>query len=68
MTRIGNFPVIRYFREAREELQKVSWPTQKQALTYSAFVIGLSAVMAIYFGLLDWVLTRALEALIGITS
>lgn len=68
MATIANFPVIRYFREAREELKKVSWPTQKEALTYAGFVVGLSAAIAVYFGLLDWLLTIGLEALVRITS
>jgi preprotein translocase subunit SecE len=68
MSRVGNLPVIRYFREAREELNKVSWPTQKEALTYAGFVIGLSVVLAAYFGFIDWLLTKGLEALVSLTA
>jgi preprotein translocase subunit SecE len=68
MASIMNFPVIRYFRESRDELKKITWPTQQQVILYTSFVIGLCVTLAVYLGLLDYVLTLGLEALVKLTS
>jgi preprotein translocase subunit SecE len=66
--RIINNPVVRYFREAREELRKVTWPQRRDVLVYSTLVVVFSVITAAYFGLLDWVLTLGLEELVKLTS
>lgn len=68
MASLSNFPPVRYLLEARDELGKVAWPTQKQAITYTAFVIGISVVLAAYLGAVDYLLTMGLEALVNATS
>jgi preprotein translocase subunit SecE len=68
MASLANFFPIRYLRESRDELKKVTWPTQKQTLTYTGFVIGLCLVLAVYLGGLDYLLTLGLEALVKLTS
>jgi preprotein translocase subunit SecE len=52
-----------YFVEAYGELKKVTWPTQEIVVRYTAFVLGFSAVCAVYFGLLDWGSTLGVENL-----
>lgn len=61
-------PVSRYFLDVRDELKKITWPTQKQALTYSGFVIAACLILGVYFGLLDELLTMGLQALVHLTS
>ena len=68
LARIVNNPVIRYFREAREELRKVTWPQRREVLIYSALVVAFSIITAAYFGLLDWVFTLGLEELVKLTN
>ncbi|MFA5946203.1 MAG: preprotein translocase subunit SecE [Patescibacteria group bacterium] len=68
MLSITNNRVVRYFLETRDELKKVAWPTQKEAITYSAFVIGICLVLAAYFGVIDELLTLGLKALVQMTS
>ena len=58
----------RYVKEAREELKKVTWPSQKETTKYSIIVIVLSLLVAAYFAGADWILNKGLEALISITS
>lgn len=58
----------RYVNEAREELQKVTWPNRQETLKYSLIVIGLSIALAAFFGGLDWVLGKGLNWLITVTS
>ena len=63
-----NNKLFKYLREAKQELQKVSWPTQKQTMRYSAIIIAISILLAIYFGIFDFILNIGLEKLIELTS
>lgn len=44
---------INYLRDTKAELRHVSWPTQKQASIFTALVIIISVLTAIYLGLFD---------------
>lgn len=68
MPSLTNNAVVRYFREAKEELQKVTWPSREATLRYTVAVVIFCAVLAVYFGLLDWLLNKGLEALVSLTS
>ncbi len=62
------FNLFHYFREAKEELLKVTWPSRKDTIRYSIFVIVISIFVAAFFGGLDWILNLGLEQLIIISS
>lgn len=68
LSRIINNPVVKYFREAREELRKVTWPSRNDVVLYASLVVAVSIIMAAYFGLLDWALTLGLETLVKLTN
>ncbi len=55
---------INYVKDTIAEMKHVSWPTNKQSIVYTALVIGLSAVIAIYVGLFDFVFARGLDLFI----
>jgi len=42
-----------YLRDTFAELKQVKWPTQNQAMVYTALVIGISVVVALFVGLFD---------------
>lgn len=67
-TRMLSNPVVRYFREAREELRKVTWPQRREVILYSSLVVIVSVVTAAYFGLIDWLFTIGLEELVKLTN
>lgn len=64
MSSLTNNPVIRYFKESREELAKVTWPTRREALNHTALVVVISLGVAAFFGLVDYLLTIGLEQLL----
>jgi len=66
MERVLNSPIVKYFREAKIELEKVSWPTRKDTVMYSVLVFSLSVATAAFIGVLDLGLTKGLEQLISI--
>ena len=45
--------ISNYFRSSWDEAKKVSWPSQKDTVRFSALVIGISLVTAIFFATLD---------------
>lgn len=53
-----------YFRGAMEEMRKVTWPTKQQTINYSLVVVGMSIGVAVFFGILDYVLNLGLEQII----
>lgn len=65
MQRILNNPAVKYFREARMELEKVSWPSRKDTIMYSTIVLVLSLATAAFIGVLDLGLSKGLEFLIS---
>ena len=46
----------RWVRETTGELRKVTWPTREEALRLTYVVIGLSLVMGLLLGGVDFVL------------
>ena len=57
--------VKNYLRESKAELKKVDWPTRKQGWYSTLVVILLTAVIGIYLGAVDFLLTAILRRLIG---
>lgn len=53
-----------YFKDTVAELKRVSWPTGKQSVIYTALVVGISIVVALYIGVFDFLFSRALDWLI----
>ena len=50
-----------FFREVREELGRVSWPTREE-LIGSAFVVFVGvAILACYIGVVDFVLSKTVR-------
>lgn len=56
---------IAYFRSAKAEMEKVSWPTRQETIRYSGLVIGLSVGIAVFFAGLDFGLTKLVEVTIS---
>jgi preprotein translocase subunit SecE len=53
-----------FLKEAKQEIKKVNWPTKKETVRYTMFVIGISLAIAVYLGLLDYVFTNVLKFII----
>lgn len=55
---------LTFVKEAKEELTKVNWLTKKQTINYTLIVIGLSVVVAIFLGGLDYIFSYILKTFI----
>ncbi len=49
-----------FLREVKVELRKVTWPSRKEAMGTTAVVLVLVGILALYLGLVDAGLTKAL--------
>ncbi len=56
--------LVRYFRETRGELRKVTWPTRQESQRLTAIVLGVTAVMALFLGLLDFIFSNGVQSLV----
>jgi preprotein translocase subunit SecE len=54
-----------FFKDARRELTRVSWPTRKETFKSTAVLLVFVAVSAVYLALVDGVLTRVLRLIVG---
>ncbi len=57
--------ITEYLKQTRGELKHVSWPTRKQSLVLSAFVVGISIFTAIFLGIADYLFTAILKLFIA---
>jgi preprotein translocase subunit SecE len=53
-----------FFQESKQELKRVNWPTRQQTIRYTLFVIGISAVVAVFLGFFDFIFLRFLGLII----
>jgi preprotein translocase subunit SecE len=53
-----------FFEDSRRELKRVNWPSRKETVRYTVFVIGFSIAVAAFLGLLDFIFIQLLERLI----
>lgn len=56
--------IINYLKASRLELMKVVWPSRKQTIQYTIEVIVVSAIVAIFLGGVDYLLTFALQSVL----
>jgi preprotein translocase subunit SecE len=52
---------FQYLKDTRGELRYVAWPTRFQTIVYTAIVILLSFLVALYLGLFDFIFTNGLR-------
>lgn len=53
-----------YLKDTRGELRHVAWPTRLQTVVYTALVVILSVVVALYLGFFDFLFTSGLGTIV----
>jgi len=59
-------PVVRYLRETRAELSKVSWPTRQEATNLTIIVLATVVVSSIILGSFDYVFAQLFVLILGL--
>ena len=57
------FDPLKFFREVRAEMTKVTWPSRKETVITTSLVMGLAALAALFFFLADQIIGIAVRAL-----
>ncbi|MEK7565900.1 MAG: preprotein translocase subunit SecE [Patescibacteria group bacterium] len=60
----GTNPMV-FIKEVSAELKKVRWPTRREAIRLTAVVIGVSVIVGIYLGGLDYIFAKGMEILLN---
>ncbi len=54
-------PVV-FVRQAYDEIKKVTWPSRPEIIRLTLTVVIISAVVGIFLGSLDFIMTKLLTA------
>lgn len=54
----------KYFRDTFAEMKHVSWPTQVQALKYTALVVGISIFVAMFVAGFDHIFSLGINFIV----
>lgn len=57
--------LISYLKNVQSELTHVVWPKRNQAMIHTGLIILLSAITAVFIGVLDYLLTSGVGYLIS---
>jgi preprotein translocase subunit SecE len=57
--------IIRFLKEAKVELRKVTWPTPRQTLASTSVVIIVVIIVSIFLGIVDFGLAKAIRLVLG---
>jgi preprotein translocase subunit SecE len=53
-----------FLQEVRNELKKISWPSRKEVIGATTVVIVTTLFMGLFLGVIDLILSRAVELLL----
>jgi preprotein translocase subunit SecE len=57
--------IVRFYRETRAELRKVTWPTRQEAINLTVIVLVVVFSMSVFLGVLDYLFTRFFALIFG---
>lgn len=57
--------LVKFFKETKAEMRKVTWPTRDELVGSTKIVIIATLVVTIFIGLIDQILTLIIRRLLG---
>lgn len=57
--------LTQYLRDTVAEMKQVKWPTQNQALIYTALIILVCIVIAIFVSIFDFIFASGIDFIIN---
>ena len=57
---------VKFLREVRAEIGKVTWPSRKETMITTGLVFALSGLAAVFFFIADQVIGVGVRALFGV--
>ena len=65
---MANTSPLEFLRQVRQEVGRVTWPSRKETTVTTAMVFVMVIVAAVFFFLVDEVLARGVQFVLGIGS
>jgi preprotein translocase subunit SecE len=56
--------IVNFLKEVKMEMKKINWPDKQKTIKYTMVVLGISLVISIYLGGLDFLFTFLLRTFI----
>jgi preprotein translocase subunit SecE len=63
---MSNINPSKFFREVRQEVSKVTWPTRKETMISTGMVLLLVLISAFFFYIVDSLISFAVQTIIGL--
>lgn len=63
LTRIVE-PIVRYLKETRAELRKVTWPSRKEAWNLTLIVLVTTVIMSLILGFSDFLFSEIMKYIV----
>ena len=60
--------IVRYLKEVRAEIRKVTWPSRQEVLRLSAIVIVVLVVMSAFMAIIDYAFSWLMRLIIGLRT
>ncbi|HLG86701.1 MAG TPA: preprotein translocase subunit SecE [Alphaproteobacteria bacterium] len=55
-----------FFREVRQEVRHVTWPSRKETVTTTSMVFLMVVAVSLFLSFIDWIIGHALQLVLGI--
>ena len=57
--------LTQYFKDTLAEMKQVKWPTQNQAMIYTALIIFVCIVVALFVSMFDFIFSAGIDFIIN---
>ena len=65
---MANVSPAQFVRQVRQEINRITWATRRDTLTATITVLVMSFIAAVFFLLVDWVLSGVVQMVLGFGS
>ena len=59
---------FKYVQQVRNEVSKIVWPTRKETMTTTVMVFIMSALIALFFFIIDTITSNLLDIILKLSS
>ncbi|NLD71434.1 MAG: preprotein translocase subunit SecE [Chloroflexi bacterium] len=57
--------IVRYFKEVRAEIRRVTWPTRRVATNLTLIVLSVTLAASVAMGVVDWLFAQLFALIVG---
>ena len=59
---------LKYVQQVRSEVSRLVWPTRKETMTTTLMVFVMSAIVALFFFIIDTITSNGLDIILKLAS